>query len=53
MQSSENADGCVHSWLLVGTTCCLLLVLLPQPLPPACQQHCCRAFGSHDGQAAA
>ena len=32
MQSSENADGCAHSWLLVGTTCCLLLVLLPRPL---------------------
>ena len=31
----------------------LLLVLLRRLLPRPCQQHCCRAFGSHDGTAAA
>jgi len=49
----KNADGCAHSWVLVGLIRCLLLVLLPRLLPHACQQRCCRAFGLHDGQAAA
>jgi len=50
---SENADGCAHSWLLVGITCCLLLVLPPRLPLPACQQHSCLVFGWHDDQATA
>ena len=41
-----------HS-LPVGLSCCCLLLLLCRLLLLATQQPCSRAFGSHDGQAAA
>ena len=49
----RRPDRRAHSSQLFGLSCCLLLVLLPRLLLLAYQQHCCRAFGSHDGPTAA
>ena len=47
LRNAPNADARMHSWRSEGTTCGLLLLLLPLLRLLAYQQTCSRAPGTH------